>query len=66
MEENAPLQLYGDLLFVRRCPECGRYVKADPTLHYEVNGLEQVRFTQPNATCSKHGRVLMEWAGYYP
>ena len=66
MDEGTPLVLFGDLLFERRCPTCGRYVRVDATLHYEENGLEQVRFTQPNATCATHGRVIMAWLGYYP
>jgi ribosomal protein S27AE len=50
------------LMFVRRCPKCGRIVKADKVV--TVGGLH----SQPlddNATCAKCGRVAMDFQGYY-
>jgi len=42
--------------FERVCPKCGRYVKADSTT--SVLGKE------PNATCSRCGRVRMDMVGW--
>lgn len=40
--------------FVPVCPHCGRFVKAD----------EVTRVGNPNATCSKCGRVTMPFEGF--
>jgi len=48
--------------FVRVCPKCGRYVKADDTI--QVNDSVGVK-PGPNATCSKCGRVKMPFLGFY-
>lgn len=54
--------VYGDgMTFVPVCPHCGRFVKADPEVM--VNGLEELR-DQPNATCSKDGRIKMPFEGW--
>ncbi len=51
----------GHAQFVRVCPKCGRFVTADPTVMVsEVSGLKD----QPNATCSKCGRVQMPFEGF--
>ena len=39
---------------------CGRYVKADPSVTCNHKGLAP----QPNATCSRCGRVQMVFEGY--
>ena len=63
LTENTPVQGYGDkgdtelLMFVRLCPNCGRFVTADDTSTEE---------DKPNATCSKCGRVRMINAGWWP
>lgn len=52
----------GGALYARRCPTCGRIVKADSTTrHNEMTGAAR----EPNATCSKCGRVEMPFLGYY-
>ncbi len=50
------------MVFIPVCPVCGRFVRADDTV--AVNGLEQLA-DQPNATCSKHGRVQMLFEGWF-
>ncbi len=55
------IQYEGGATFARVCPVCGCFVKADETIF--VNGLEGIK-KQPNATCSKCGRVEMPFAGY--
>lgn len=58
-----PLVSYeGGATFVRVCPKCNRYVKADDVIL--VNGLDEVS-KEANATCKKCGRVLMPLEGYY-
>ena len=46
--------------FIPVCTKCGRYVKADPTITLDANGLKD----QPNATCTKCGRVQMPFEGF--
>jgi len=48
------------LSFVPVCPHCGRFVKADKTVRTGDGGL----FPEPNATCSKCGRVEMPFEGF--
>jgi hypothetical protein len=53
--------MFGDACFVRVCPDCGSFVKADETVKlYEMTPC--VRET--NATCKKHGRVNMPFEGF--
>jgi hypothetical protein len=52
---NTNYAIYDDMWFLRRCPICSRFVKAD----------EQSNRVDPNATCSKHGRVKMDFIGYF-
>lgn len=53
---------YGDgATFLPVCPHCCRYVKADD--HIRVNGLDEW-IKEPNATCSKCGRVTMPFEGW--
>lgn len=51
--------------FVPVCPKCGRFVKADDTLMTMVNGLDEVKMPDTNATCAKCGRVSMPFEGYF-
>lgn len=51
----------GGLTFIPVCPKCGRFVKADEIVI--VNGLDEL-VSQPNATCSKDGRVEMLFEGF--
>jgi len=60
-----PRIFYGDFVFLRICPECGKFVKADKELEYSFNKwTEDVRFDYANATCKIHGRVIMIFEGY--
>ena len=67
VDEKTPMKFYGDdsnvLAFIRLCPDCGRFVKPDD--YVLVNGLEEVS-KDPNATCSKCGRVTMIFDGWWP
>lgn len=46
----------GDIYFVRVCPTCGRFVRADASIRINFFGdMEDA----PNATCNKCGRVKM-------
>lgn len=49
--------------FTRRCPQCGRYVKPDDSVW--IQGADEQPAPKPNATCTKCGRVRMEFEGYY-
>ena len=64
--EATPMMFYGEgnevLAFIRLCPNCGRFVKCDNEVI--VNGLEEL-INQPNATCSKCGRVEMLFDGWW-
>jgi hypothetical protein len=61
--ENTRRLVYdGGATFVPVCEQCFRFVKADPSI--EVNDAVGLR-DQPNATCSKHGRVKMLFDGFY-
>ena len=52
----------GGALYSRRCPHCGRIVKADPSIC--VNGLDEV-VQWENADCRKCGRVEMPFEGWF-
>jgi hypothetical protein len=61
--ENTPRNVYplgdgeGDAYFLPVCPHCGRYIKMDDNVYWnEYNGFKD----QPNATCSKCGRIKIE------
>ena len=59
--ENIRRVVYGEdrATFVPVC-ECGRFVRADETILIRGDGA----ITEPNATCAKHGRILMLFEGY--
>lgn len=47
--------------FVPICEKCGRIVKADESIQTnEITGLKN----EPNATCSKCGRIQMIFEGF--
>ena len=50
-----------DAVFVPVCSYCGRFVKADSSILISERGLVD----QPNATCSKCGRIKMLFEGFY-
>lgn len=53
---------FGDQTFSARCPHCARFVKVDKTAKVWV---ERAGLAEPNATCSKHGRIetpFLDWA----
>lgn len=51
----------GDAVFVPVCEKCGRFVKADETIKINCDGLSD----EPNATCSRCGRVRMIFEGFF-
>ena len=56
---------YGDKMFSRQCPHCNRFVKADEQIEYLHNDwTDEDKFEKDNATCSRCGRVKMEFLGY--
>lgn len=61
---GTPRVVFGDgLTFVRVCPKCGRFVKADDKVYTnETAGVKR----EPNATCNIHGRVEMPCEGWVP
>lgn len=62
--ENFRRVAYGEggATFVPVCPNCGRFVRADDIIYEnEITGVKK----QPNATCSKCGRIEMPFEGYY-
>lgn len=51
----------GGAVFVPVCERCKRFVKADPTIMVnDATGLSK----QPNATCTRCGRVQMLFEGF--
>ena len=52
--------------FDGRCPECGRFVKADKAIRYQGEGWTERLSLDDNATCKVHGRVTMGFEGYFP
>lgn len=56
---------YGELVFIRRCPVCSRFVKPDADIHVMENGLGELKWDKPNATCKVHGRVEMKFEGCF-
>lgn len=76
LTENTPVVTYGPwnedeyAMFERRCPKCGRLVKADESsgahesaVGYLANPTEK-KEPPPNATCSRCGRVRMAFLGW--
>jgi len=62
-EPYGPYQSYaGGALFLRKCPACGRIVKADNSVF--ANMLDEVS-REPNASCSSCGRITMPFIGYF-
>jgi uncharacterized protein with PIN domain len=57
------VQYKGGATFIPVCPKCNRFVKADKSV--KVNGLDEIKEDEANATCSKCGRVAMPFEGYY-
>lgn len=59
---EGPYQSYeGGAVFIRVCPECGRFAVADKTiLVNEETGLKKA----PNGTCKRHGRIEMPFMGF--
>lgn len=56
-----PSETCGDATFVRVCPKCGQFVKADAEVFVnEDTGLRP----SPTATCRKDGRVEMPFVGF--
>lgn len=51
----------GKAVFVPVCEKCGRFVKADETIHVGFLGLKD----QPNGTCKKCGRIKMIFEGFF-
>ena len=63
--ENVRRVVYGGdlgITFIPVCEKCGRFVKADGTVRTKGWNDEWVK--EPNATCSKCGRVEMIFEGY--
>lgn len=60
---ESPRVCYGEdnATFVRVCPKCGRFVKADKTVRFTYDGPPADR---PNGTCAIHGRIQMPFEGY--
>ena len=75
-DENTPIVTYGPwsqneyAMFERRCPKCGRLVKADETSNVsEVSGMSlflprEKEDPLSNATCSRCGRIRMMLLGW--
>lgn len=53
--------------FLPICPDCRRFVKADKTISFKMVGGDFLipKPVEPNATCSKCGRVAMPFEGYF-
>lgn len=63
-DPEGPFIVYGEegATFRRVCSICSCFVKADAeVLINEITGLKD----QPNATCKKHGRVQMDFIGFF-
>jgi hypothetical protein len=51
---------YEGATFIPVCSQCGRFVKADPTIGFCNDTVAR----QPNSTCKKCGRVEMIFEGF--
>ena len=67
MNSEYPTIGYGkdNMTFTRICPKCNRFVKADKSVKFMSNFIDEIKDIKPNATCKKCGRVTMEFIGYY-
>jgi len=62
-EGTRRIRYEGGAVFVPVCLGCGRFIIPDETIYVnEESGLKQ----QPNATCSRCGRVEMFFEGFLP
>ena len=52
---------HGQAMFIRRCPECSRFVKPNKTIRVRGYTIAD----EPNAVCSKHGPVQMPFLGFF-
>ncbi len=60
--EGSPRVSYGHgTCFLRVCPECGRFVRADDSVWFNDYGVKRAA----NATCKIHGRVEMPFEGFF-
>ncbi len=66
MEPEGPYKSYdggiegGEIVFLRVCPRCSRFVKADGYIYAGENGVKP----GANATCKKCGRVEMSFSAW--
>lgn len=65
--EESPRKAYespygGSLVFLRVCPDCGRFVAADKAVKFRES-FDGIYSFEPNATCKTHGRVQMPFEG---
>jgi uncharacterized OB-fold protein len=62
-DPDGPYKSYaGGAVFSRRCPQCGRIVKADSSIL--INGLDEI-VQLDNADCKKCGRIEMPFLGFF-
>lgn len=59
------LVLYGDMVFDRACPNCGRFTKAPDEVEYSENALTEERKISCPAHCSRCGGVELRFEGYF-
>ena len=59
-EDTRRVVYEGGAVFVPVCMTCHRYVKADESVRTGDAGLHP----EPNATCSKCGRIYMHFEGF--
>ncbi len=60
-ENTRRIRYDNGMQFVPVCEKCGRFVKADESIGFDPLGQPNV----PNATCSKCGRTMMIFEGYF-
>lgn len=60
-DKSPRIEYENRMIFIRVCPKCGRFVKADKII--KVNYYDQP--VGSNSTCSKCGRVEMVYEGIY-
>lgn len=54
---HSPTITYGDIVYIRRCPHCERFVKPFEKILVNMDG--EPKPDQKNAVCSKCGDVSM-------